>query len=348
MNIGRVILLVLAWCGPAWAQNSDEEDARRMYEAGQEAFATGHYGEAYAQFEHAYLRLQRPALLFNMASALQRLDRPHDAAEKLRAYLRVTPTAEDRVEIEERIRALEEKQTILDAKKPTPAPEAVPVLAKPPPPPQRYHLGIQILTDLPIQVGAKIWLELPYRLRLSTSFGYLPGGYVDIINDILVAAHAYSQSEADLIRSALQSSFIWRLHVGWRPLKNRGFYFEVGYGLASLGGGASSAELIAGVTGKPIPPDLGTNKGYLVSAVLHMVDVEVGWQWFVWKGLSLRAAVGFAGTVGAQTTVKPNFQPRIPAAQTGFTSYAASYLDQVYTSYVFAPVVSVAAGWRFF
>ncbi len=213
---------------------------------------------------------------------------------------------------------------------------------------ENWHLGAEVLTDFPMQIGARVWVEFPHRLRLDTSFGGLPGPYVDVINDILVAANAYNQQTADLIKEALQSSLLWRIHFGWRPFKRRGFYFEGGYGLVALGGGATTAELITAVTGKPAPPDVNSSKGYNVTSLLHMIDLEIGWQWFVWRGLSLRAAAGFAGTVGAQTTVAPNFKPIAANAQQQFGRAAGAYLDNIYTSYVFVPVVSVAIGWRFF
>src|SRR5437868_4513066 len=97
----------------------------------------------------------------------------------------------------------------------------VPTFATAAPQKSDYHLGVEALTDFPIDVGAKVWAEFPYRLRVNTSIGVLPGGYVDVINGILVAADAYTNSDADLIQTALKSSLIWRIHVGWRPFKRR-------------------------------------------------------------------------------------------------------------------------------
>ena len=176
----------------------------------------------------------------------------------------------------------------------------------------------------------------------------MPSGYADAINGVLVAAGAYDQTTADLIGAALKSSLIWRLHAGWRPFKKRGAYFELGYGLAALGGGLSSAEAIAAVTGQAVPTDANAGqKGYNVASLLHMVDVDLGWQWIVSKGLTFRVGIGCALTVGAQTTVTPNFQPRAMAAQAKFTAAAASYLNETYTSYVFSPTITFAVGWRF-
>jgi hypothetical protein len=230
---------------------------------------------------------------------------------------------------------------------PPPAPLTPP--PKPAPPPERrWHLGVEALTDFPVQVGGKLWLEMPYRLRVSTSLGFLPGPYVDAINAVLVAAGAYDQQTADIIRNSLQSSLIFRLHAGWRPIARRGFYFEVGYGLAALGGGVSSADLFAAVTGEALPPMVAARRSYSVASQLHMIDVEIGWQWFLWKGLSLRTAIGFAGTLGAQTKARPADGSSPSRAEAQFLTAGEKYLDDTYTSYVFTPAVSLALGWRFF
>lgn len=174
----------------------------------------------------------------------------------------------------------------------------------------------------------------------------MPGPYVDTINALLVETDAYDQITADVVSSSLESSIIWRFHAGWRPVPGYGFYFEAGYGLATLGGGLSGQELVAEMLGTQPPSGTTGGAAYSISSTLHMVDLEVGWRWFLWRGLTLRAAVGCALTVGADTTVTPEFTPRSAALVEAFTAYGAAYLDDIYTSYVFTPTVSIAVGWR--
>lgn len=212
---------------------------------------------------------------------------------------------------------------------------------------QRTQLGLEVLTDFPIQVGGRLWVEVPYRLRFAATFGYLPGPYVDTINAFLVAVKAYDQETANLIKAALSQSLIVRLHGGWRPFRRRGAYFELGYGLAALGGGLTGSQAIAAVTGTAPPSDPNESRGYDVKSILHLLDIELGWQWPVWRGLTFRVALGAALTVWSNTTVTPRFQPRLPGLQEQFTSAAAQYLDNTYRSYVFTPTVSFAVGWRF-
>lgn len=204
------------------------------------------------------------------------------------------------------------------------------------------------LTDVPVQVGGRIVVEGPLRLRLGTSLGVLPGPYVDLINDVVVAAGGYDESTAKLIRQSLKQSLVWRLHLGWRPFKDYGFYFEFGYGLVTLGGGVETEELITAVTGSQPPrDDPTTERTYDITSTLHMLDVKIGWQWMLWEVLILRAAIGFAGTLGARSEVAPAYRPIAQRAVGAFTDAAEKYLNSIYTNYVFTPVASLALGYRF-
>jgi len=212
-----------------------------------------------------------------------------------------------------------------------------------------WHLQADATTDMPVQVGGRIGVEMPHGLRASTAIGYLPGPYVDLINAVVVAAGGYDQDTADLVRHSLERSLVWRLHVGWRPWSELGLTFEFGYGLITLGGGVTGEELIVVAAGVEPPMAEPTGqRSYTVSSTLHQFDVEIGWRWVFWEHLVLRTAIGFAGTVAAATRVDPDYRPLAPRATALFTSEAEAYLDGIYTDYVFTPVVSISLGYRFF
>src|SRR6516162_9492387 len=97
----RVVALLLCMGVGATARAAEptadpDEQARALYQKGKLAYDRQHYAEAHDAFKAAYLISQLPELLFNMARALEQLDRPHDAAETLRAFLRVRPDDSDR------------------------------------------------------------------------------------------------------------------------------------------------------------------------------------------------------------------------------------------------------------
>jgi hypothetical protein len=208
------------------------------------------------------------------------------------------------------------------------------------------HVRVEVLTTAPIHVGLGMVAELPARLRLSAAVGYLPGTYVDGISEVVMALDGYDERTADVIRSSLDSSFVGRAHLGWRPLAGAGFYVEAGYGLVALGGGTSEDTLLALALGLELPEDPGNR--YDVDSTLHMLDAEIGWEWWIAERLSLRLGVGAAATLDANSSVEPASAPRIPLVTNLFTSLAEAQLDDVLEGYVHTPTVTVAVGWRVF
>ena len=189
---------------------------------------------------------------------------------------------------------------------------------------------------------------MPYRLRVAMGAGVLPGAYVDLINAVAVAADAYDENTARIIRSSLETSMVLRFHVGWRPFARYGFVVEVGYGLVALGGAVTNEDLLSLATGVPSPREPISHRDYDVTSTLHMVDVELSYRWVLARGLVLRVALGFAGTVAAQSKVEPRFTPMAQMTVQRFTNAVEDYLDDTYTSYVFTPTLTAAIGWRAF
>jgi hypothetical protein len=211
-----------------------------------------------------------------------------------------------------------------------------------------WKLSVEAGTDFPVSVGARVGAELPYRLRLSTSLGWLPRPYLRAINNVMVKAGAYERSAADLIESGLQSSLVWRTHVGWRPFAGAGFYVDAGYGLLALGGQTSPGEVLVALVGIDVPFEVEDLSGeYSVDSLLHMVDVELGWQWEVRERWTVRAAVGGAFTFKSAATVEPEFEPSVPLITNTFTSLAEGELNRVYQRYVRLPVLSLSVGYVF-
>ena len=212
-----------------------------------------------------------------------------------------------------------------------------------------WHLQLEALTDVPMDVGGRVVVEGPLRLRLSTSLGVMPGPYVDVINDFAVALGGYNQQTAQLIQSSLSSSLVWRTHLGWRPFPRAGFVFDVGYGLVALGGGVNAADAIAAVAGKAITSAPSAAE-YNVASTLQMIDADLGWEWRLFGDrLVIEAGLGFSATLGASTSATPTTTTAHgQQVRDDFGDAAAKYLDGLYTSYVYTPVATVAAGYRFF
>ncbi|MFK7987457.1 MAG: tol-pal system YbgF family protein [Sandaracinaceae bacterium] len=105
-----VALVAAAWCAPAAAQESTQpldEAARLTFISAREAFVAGDYERALELFRQAYNLSQRPGLLYNIAQTLDRLRRDQETVDALQDYLRLSPDAQNRAEVEARIRVLE-------------------------------------------------------------------------------------------------------------------------------------------------------------------------------------------------------------------------------------------------
>ncbi|HEX8435450.1 hypothetical protein [Archangium sp.] len=211
-----------------------------------------------------------------------------------------------------------------------------------------WDITVEANTDFPLSVGGRLGVESPWRLRLSTSLGYLPGAYLQAVNEGAIALDAYDRDRADLIKEALKSSLVWRTHVGWRPFPGAGLYVEGGYGLVALGGETNPETVLVALTG--INPPAGEevlNREYRVRSVLHMLDVEVGWRWGLGAGWTARTALGGAFTLDSNSRVEPQFEPSNPLLVTAFSRFAEGYLDDTFEQYVHLPVLSFSIGYAF-
>lgn len=121
---------VVSWLlvGTAFAQtgtaaSADDDVAHGLFEAGNAAYAAGNYEEALRFFEQAYERSQRPALLYNIGQAADRLRDDDKVLASFKAYLDQVPDAANRQEVEHRIGALKRARRARAASA-TPSPQS--------------------------------------------------------------------------------------------------------------------------------------------------------------------------------------------------------------------------------
>ena len=177
-------LPLLLWCTLAAADARQEEGARNAFKVGRAAYETGDYQLAYDKFKESFQLSHEPALLYNIASALQGLKRPHDAAEALQSFLRLQPNDPDRPTIEQRIATLEEEQRILDAEKAKAAAEAEaerkahapPPILVPPPPEIRTVIVHEGMTESERKHRRKV-----LAISLTVSGVVLVGGTIALV-----------------------------------------------------------------------------------------------------------------------------------------------------------------------
>lgn len=120
--LGAAIALAVALRGPAaTAAEADagvpaaEEpapadgtaEAKRLFAEGTRHYAAAEWEAAAADFSKAYELTQAPELLYNLARCYEHMGDAERAVVEYRLYLRMSPDAEDRAEVETRIVALQ-------------------------------------------------------------------------------------------------------------------------------------------------------------------------------------------------------------------------------------------------
>jgi hypothetical protein len=145
-SAGRFVFLLLALCAGfavlsaapmAGAQATSrsgtaatDEEGRLLFEAGSRAFADARYDVALARFREAYELSRRPALLYNVGQAADRLRLDTDALAAFEGYLAALPNAPNRREVEVRVAAL---RRVLGERASAPATPALSAPATPAP-----------------------------------------------------------------------------------------------------------------------------------------------------------------------------------------------------------------------
>ena len=114
MARGRVAVLVAVMTAlPGWpaarAQSVDRPAARAKahYERGVAAYDSGQYDRAIQAFTSAHALDPAPVLLYNVAQSYRKKGEAASALVFYRRYLEAAPAAEDRPQVEARIRELE-------------------------------------------------------------------------------------------------------------------------------------------------------------------------------------------------------------------------------------------------
>ena len=129
-------LVVLAAVSTARAAGENMEQAKAYFKAGVDAYDQGKYEVALREFQHAHALSHSPALYFNMAACEEHMDHFQAAGLLLRQYLIEKPEADDKANVELRIKSLEERDERLHKIEPEPTvkpvPTTTPTAATPP------------------------------------------------------------------------------------------------------------------------------------------------------------------------------------------------------------------------
>ena len=220
-------------------------------------------------------------------------------------------------------------------------------------------LRAEVLTDVPISLGLGGLAEYQGQWRIATSVGLMPRSYVALSNAVVMQLpNTYTEPTAELIEETIQNSVVWSMVAGWSP-RSIGFYTHVGYRLVTLGGGATAASLIEGITGQMLGDDDAASpdrEPLMIDAAstLHMLGLEIGWEWPVLRfkseeSLILRASIGWSYTFRSSAVLDVDFAGRRPIAKEALKQLGVAgeeYLVDTFDRYVHPPTVSLALGYQ--
>lgn len=220
-------------------------------------------------------------------------------------------------------------------------------------------LRAELLTDVPISLGVGGLAEFQDQWRISTSVGLMPRSYVALSNAVVMKfPYTYTEPTAELIEDTIQNSLVWSVMAGWSP-RSLGLYTHVGYRLVTLGGGATAAALIEGITGQMVGDGSAADSNrepIMIDAAstLHMLGLEIGWEWPIMtleaeQKLTLRASIGWSYTVHSSADLGVDLtgrRPRVQEALTQLELEGEEYLIDTFDSYVHPPTMSLALGYQ--
>ena len=133
----RLVCSVVVLVGlTATASAQDFEAAGRHFSAAQEAFGAKHFKTAAGEFEAAYAITKDPVLLYNVGESYEKAGDGHKAVANYKAYLKEQPAAQDKAEVQKRIKAIEAKNyRLVSQSAPGDNPPSTATTAPTPPPP---------------------------------------------------------------------------------------------------------------------------------------------------------------------------------------------------------------------
>lgn len=180
-----VLLFTVSFTPPLGAQAPDatrDEEARRVFQAGQLAYEDSRYLEALSYFERAYELSARPELLFNIGQTADRLRNDERAIAAFERYVELLPNAENRRQVDVRLEILRTRSTP-DAPVPT-VQRQHQLLEGPSPaareerPRSRWWIGVVVGVVVAAAVGVGIVAARDGRTEEPLAGDVGPGGIV--------------------------------------------------------------------------------------------------------------------------------------------------------------------------
>lgn len=204
-----------------------------------------------------------------------------------------------------------------------------------------FPLEVGVGTAFPIHLGVEVTAHGPWRLAAQLQGGWVPRAYVNALNGTATGLGWYDQATADLIATALSSSFVLRPTLIWRPFADAGGEVFAGYTVAILGGGVSAPETVETVTGRPLPRD--DIEEVRLRSVVHAFHAGIAWRLPLGDRWVLRASLAYLQVFASETEITDKHEGPSSrrAALQAAEGILDAYLNDVYTTYVKTAVVAL-------
>lgn len=212
--------------------------------------------------------------------------------------------------------------------------------------PPRRHGSVTVLagTDVGLDLGGGLQVELPIPIRLTGLVGWLPGGYAWILDKYYTDVFDGRPAVGELIKETLKNSLVVRGMLGARLA--RGLFIDGTYTFVRSDKDGLIAGVIENAAGLGLREELPFTNTFQTTVRAHMAGAQVGWQWGRGPGFSLRASIGFVTIVRTTTSIEPNFTPQDPAATERIINAAEVRLKDAGDGIV-APIGSLYLGYTF-
>ncbi|MEO8548980.1 MAG: hypothetical protein ABI678_03380 [Kofleriaceae bacterium] len=200
-------------------------------------------------------------------------------------------------------------------------------------------LRVLVGANAPLAVAAGLEVAFPWHLWIGATLGVFPKSVERAVNHELVDHGVYEASLGDLVDASLEQVVEWHGYLGVKPWTHHGLFATAGYTVAWVNGRASVPQ-VATAVGEMIPDQLPVDRIYFdLASRIHLVDLELGWEWRLPHHWSIRLAIGAAITVTARTRVSA--EPAITDPRFGaLAGRAQATLDHAYNQYVRTPLIS--------
>ena len=200
------LALSLASGSVAASPGGDKVLAKQHFESGASHFDLSEYDEALVEFKEAYRLKADATFLYNIAQCHRKLGHLEEALTFYKTYLRRSPDAPNREEVERRIQELDVEQRAKQSRKAEEEKAAKPAetVAVPPPPPAEASEQKPVPAPLPV--------PLPVPVPAATEVPALPAAVNPApLNRVALAETTFSKppGEATAETSILHRWWFW-------------------------------------------------------------------------------------------------------------------------------------------